>query len=359
MANRGQYIPTTWNSGAAPGISAAELQRIEDQIEALDVAWITNGELDVGTQLYLNATSGADIRPGGDVSPVLDGGGNLGNAAVSWARLYAFSLYDPEGEPVLDLITGTLPGGDPLDACRFYKDVIPGIDGGHNLGNSAQSWGTLWLFNLKNEVNQTVWDLTGDMWPRGGIAFQGTGSIWMGSAGGSIMVPNGWLGVGDSSNSALLAAASAITTLPAAGFYMKTSSVIAATVLRIWSDVGGTRATRLQIRADGGVQNVTGLYGMFSDSREKENIRPSGPWLDRMRGLEISEWEGDDGRTMFGLVAQQVEPIIPWLVGEDTLDRDGEKIERKTIKHSLLPFVNTAAIQELAERVDALEGRDG
>jgi hypothetical protein len=185
MANRGQYVPTTWNSGAAPGISAAELQKIEDQIEALDVAWITNGELDVGTQLYLNATSGADIRPGGDVSPVLDGGGNLGSAALSWGGLYAEHILDENGVLVFSLALG--PEGTVL----VSKDLIPAVGGIRDLGSAASHWQGLYVENIQDENGSLAFSLSlvsgvvlvsKDLTPAvGGTVNLGQASSWWGT----------------------------------------------------------------------------------------------------------------------------------------------------------------------------------
>ena len=335
MATRGQYVPTTWNSGAAPGISAAELQKIEDQIAALDDAWLAGFSLDVGEQLFLNALSEADIRLGGDIAPVSDNGSNIGNAVQSFGRVYAYDLYDQNGARVLE-----------LDAARFWKSVLPGADGGYNLGNSSQSWGSIFAFNLLNEAGQTVWDLSGDMWPRGHITL---------AAAKSLVVQDGYVAVNDLAYTARLGVKSDAS-IVTASLYRATTNIFHS-VLDVFSNVGGTRANKLVIRADGGVQNATGLYSTFSDERMKSNIRPSDRYgLAELRQLEVSEWEDNgDGRTMYGLVAQQVEPIMPWLVGKAELEQDGETVERLTVNHSLLPFVNTTAIQELADRVEALE----
>ena len=293
MATRGSFAPTTWNSGAAPGISAAELQRIEDQIDALDEAWTDYASIDVGGQLFLNAASGADVRPGGDVSPLSDAGGHLGSAAVSWNRLYAYYLHDPAGNRILTL--------------------------------------------------------SGDFLPRGNILMQGSGDIFVGK---DLFVSEGVVGIGGGAFGAGLN----VTAVGPAGAFWRQTAVTNATVLEVYSDWGGVQSLQMHVRTNGDVYNVTGVYGQVSDAREKSNIRRSDrPWLADLRAVEVSEWEDDDGRTLFGLVAQQVEPIIPWLVTDGEVKRDGVTVSRKVVKHSLLPYVNTAAIQELADRVEALE----
>ena len=153
MAYRGAYNETTWNSGAAPGISAAELQRIEAQIKVLDDAWITDNTLDIGTQLYLNATSAADIRPGGDVTPFLDGGGNLGSAALWWMSLYVNDIHyallvlnsDERDKPYMAPVDVPIAALRALRPIRFQRD---GDDERVSLGFGAQTldvWVADWL----------------------------------------------------------------------------------------------------------------------------------------------------------------------------------------------------------------------
>ena len=186
---------------------------------------------------------------------------------------------------------------------------------------------------------------------------QGAGNdLSLPAAGGDLFIPAGVLSAGGGS---LVGTISAGGTGVAGQFWRKTT-VTNAAVLEVYSDWGGVQSLQMHVRTNGDVYNINGVYGQVSDAREKSNVRRSvQPWLTDLRALEVAEWENDDGATMFGLVAQQVEPIIPWLVTDGEVKRDGKTVSRKVVKHSLLPYVNTAAIQELAERVDAMEAGHG
>jgi hypothetical protein len=130
MAVRGGFNPTTWNSGAAPGISAAELQKIEDQIDVLDEVWWNVNHIDVPAVLQIQAARAFATEFGGAVLPVFDGSKDLGNSTKSWAGLYAYDIYDENGVVRLNLNADWSPGGN----------VWPTTSNAFDLGLTSNWW---------------------------------------------------------------------------------------------------------------------------------------------------------------------------------------------------------------------------
>ena len=96
-----------------------------------------------------------------------------------------------------------------------------------------------------------------------------------------------------------------------------------------------------------------------SDARFKREITPFAPSLDRVAALRPAHyfWRADEfpGRGFgngqaYGLIAQDVEQVLPELV---TTDDDGYK----RVDYSKLPLLAIQAIRELKEKNDALERR--
>jgi hypothetical protein len=92
-----------------------------------------------------------------------------------------------------------------------------------------------------------------------------------------------------------------------------------------------------------------------SDARLKKNIRPFGSSLEKVRRLQpvTFQWRAEEypergfnNETDFGLIAQEVEKVLPELVTEDEQGY-------KAVKYNLLPLLNTQAIGELKGEKDA------
>jgi hypothetical protein len=96
-----------------------------------------------------------------------------------------------------------------------------------------------------------------------------------------------------------------------------------------------------------------------SDARFKRDIQPFAPSLDRVAALRPVDysWRADEfparafgtART-YGLIAQEVEQVLPELVSSDELGY-------KAVDYTRLPLLAIQAIKELKERNDALEQR--
>lgn len=129
-------------------------------------------------------------------------------------------------------------------------------------------------------------------------------------------------------------------------------------VLDIVSDQGGAGTTHLYIQANGNVLNTNNSYGAISDRRlkVKSSIVAARSYLEDLRRLPVRKYrfKGQE-ETLLGFIADEVEPIFPGMV-ETSRERDGGYQSVKTTV--LIPMLVTA-IQEMADRIEALEATRG
>ena len=141
-------------------------------------------------------------------------------------------------------------------------------------------------------------------------------------------------------------------------------------------------ATRLQIQAQGNVQNHDNSYGQISDERIKQNITDANSQWDDIKALKVKNFErkddvaayGEGKSVQIGLIAQECETVSPGLIDEQDpsagdikvasefgeLNEDGtiksttgEKV--KAIKYSVLYMKAIKALQEAMAKIEALE----
>jgi hypothetical protein len=130
----------------------------------------------------------------------------------------------------------------------------------------------------------------------------------------------------------------------------------------------GATAYRFRVADSGNVTNTNGSYGTISDIKNKENIVDATPKLDKIKQLQVRNYNfiGDDLKQI-GFVAQEFEQVFPSMV-EEHKDKDAEGkylgTTTKSIKTSVLMPILVKAIQEqqamienLTTRLNALEGR--
>jgi hypothetical protein len=104
------------------------------------------------------------------------------------------------------------------------------------------------------------------------------------------------------------------------------------------------------IRAEGNIV-ATGEVTAYSDARLKHDITPTSPALDKLRKIEVVDYNknGDrQERRRTGVIAQQILPIFPQMV-------EGNESDYYTVNYPKLVTVAIKAIQELSDRVDKLE----
>jgi len=127
--------------------------------------------------------------------------------------------------------------------------------------------------------------------------------------------------------------------------------------LQVFGDIRvGTTGTNGCVKGFDG----TGLIGTCSsDRRLKKNITPFAPALDKLTALQPVHyyWRAEDfpnrhfgNRRTYGLIAQDVEQVLPEIVATDS---DGYK----AIDYTKLPLLTIQAMKELKAKNDALQQR--
>ena len=95
----------------------------------------------------------------------------------------------------------------------------------------------------------------------------------------------------------------------------------------------------------------------FSDQRIKSNIKTISSSLDAIKLLNPVTYHNEkSNRKDSGLIAQEVEPIIPHLVSTTNTEHKGEIIpDFKSLSYTgIIPYL-IGSIKELSVKVDSLE----
>jgi hypothetical protein len=103
-----------------------------------------------------------------------------------------------------------------------------------------------------------------------------------------------------------------------------------------------------------------GTYTTVSDIRLKKNIsKVNDTYLDKVLGLNIVNYnwnEQEDGSPLeFGMIAQDVEKVIPNIVHEGREQKDGNIY--KGIQASVLPYILIKAMQEQQAQIELLSNK--
>ncbi len=112
------------------------------------------------------------------------------------------------------------------------------------------------------------------------------------------------------------------------------------------------------ITNSGSLQNATGVYGTLSDARLKNITGEAGGYLEKLDKLRLVKYQllsdmdsmGDSAPVLLGLIAQEVQEVMPGLVAEG---EDGYL----GIKTSVLTMMLLDSIQDLHDRLCTLEGK--
>jgi hypothetical protein len=149
MATLGSFNPTTWVSGSAPGISAAQLQRLEDQIDLLDRPWSAQTET-FDRDLVLDSITwhrnGGVVKVAAQLSPAVADNWNLGTAALPWQNLYVDYIADRNN--ALKFSFGT------ANETRSWQNFVPVATNAVDLGLPARYWRTLHYANLSQHSDE-------------------------------------------------------------------------------------------------------------------------------------------------------------------------------------------------------------
>jgi hypothetical protein len=113
--------------------------------------------------------------------------------------------------------------------------------------------------------------------------------------------------------------------------------------------VANTSTSKLYFNPSTGTTYST-LFQSLSDETQKTNLTPIVNATDTLKQIDGFEFDWrDNGEKSAGVIAQQLEKILPWLVSEN----DGIK----SVNYSGLIAYLIQSNKELADRVDKLENK--
>ena len=126
------------------------------------------------------------------------------------------------------------------------------------------------------------------------------------------------------------------------------------------SDTAGTKFT---VRSNGGIANFQANDANLSDRREKKDFTPCGDYLEKLCQIPVQKFRyinqaADDDGLSIGVVAQDVQEILPELVSESDWSNGVEGSEPKmrlSIYQTDLQYVMMRAIQEQQEIIKSLK----
>ena len=327
----------------------------------------TSVNIDGGT---INGISDLSVVDGGTgASEFTDGGVLLGsgtNAITAMAALGdgEFIVGDGSGDPVAEsgatlrtsigVGTGdspqftdlTLTGGD-ITLTNAATDIDLKDNTTSALTFDAGAGGTSVLSIHTNNSAETV-EVQGRIRSSGNIS--GSGDLYIGAVGGAFI--SGSTGVLQTSNRIL---ASGSHALPAYSFG---DDVDTGFFLESAADIGVSLAGTEEFRfANGGTFHADADVVAFSstvasDMNLKENITDTKYGLDtvmQLRGVEY-DWKREDMGHDVGVLAQEVEAVIPELVK----DVDGLRGKFKAVDYNKLVPILIESIKELKTEVDSL-----
>jgi hypothetical protein len=126
-------------------------------------------------------------------------------------------------------------------------------------------------------------------------------------------------------------------------------------------------AVRFQVEDSGTVLNSTGTYGTISDEKVKQDIEDAGSAWEDLKAVRFRKYRlksdveaNPDAPAMLGVVAQELEQVMPGLVTESPdRDEEGNDLGTKTkaVKTSVLLLKAAVALQEAMARIESLETR--
>jgi hypothetical protein len=124
----------------------------------------------------------------------------------------------------------------------------------------------------------------------------------------------------------------------------------------------GGGETTYAIFSAGGSFNQTGGWGVISDDTVKTNVAPYLAGLAQVKQLNPVSFEYTPaalmraaGETNYGLMASEVQPVVPEMVSEAELEIDGVPSPVQTLLPTHLVYLLINAVKELSARVEQLE----
>ncbi len=119
---------------------------------------------------------------------------------------------------------------------------------------------------------------------------------------------------------------------------------------------------RFYITTNGGIINYSANNVNLSDERLKTNINLAGNYLEKICLIPVKTFiykdQGDDTERTIGVLAQEVEAVIPELINNDGFgETPADGIPLKTIYQTDLQYVLMRCIQEIVAKIGAMESR--
>jgi len=115
-----------------------------------------------------------------------------------------------------------------------------------------------------------------------------------------------------------------------------------------------------------GTYNQNGSWGVISDDSLKQNVQPYTAGLTQIRQLNPVSFEytsgaafRSEGTINYGLLASEVQPVVPEMVGQAEFDVGGSPVSTQTLLPTHLVYLLLNSVKELAARVEALETQGG
>jgi len=278
-----------------------------------------------------STTTGALVVDGGvGIAGAANVGGNLtvsGNLSVSGTTTTTNSQSLTVTTPQLYLASDN--AGNSIDIGIIGAYVS---SGSKKTGLVKQASSGEWrLFSNTTAAPGNVYDFTGATYDNlrlGGII--GTGNSTIG----------GTLGV--------TGATTLSSTLSVSGLITSSSGISGGPASHTTGTFTDAVSTTSSFTASG--QITGGSFQTSSDARLKSNIEDSSYGLDKVLQLRSVQYDRNDNHEV-GLIAQEVEAILPEFVGES----DGYK----TVNYSQMVSVLIKAVQELSAEVNALKAKLG
>ena len=176
-------------------------------------------------------------------------------------------------------------------------------------------------------------------------------------AGGATVVPASKLGTGTADSTKYLRGDNTWQTV-VSGAVITDDTTTNATRYPIFDDVTsgasssvGVSSTKLYFNPSTGTLNAT-VFNSLSDQKKKSNIVEISNALDTLNAIKAVEFDwNDNGLHSSGVIAQQLETVLPFLVNHN-YDLDLSSVNY----NGLIGFL-IAAVKELSAKVEALESK--
>jgi hypothetical protein len=122
---------------------------------------------------------------------------------------------------------------------------------------------------------------------------------------------------------------------------------------------GGVYVNNVNFLADGGIANYSANNVNLSDERTKKSIKVAGSYWDIIKAIEFDSYKyknQKDGRTLLGVMAQQVEKINPdWVNNKESFGLASDGTPFKSVYENQLQYGVNIVVQESMKRIEALE----